>query len=306
MRRVTSRHRPSFGVNDLVIPESLRQACDAENRAGWLASLPEVIATVAHRWSVTVGKPFQPGGRTAWVAPVVGATGESLVLKLGWRHPEAEDEAAGLRAWGSDGAVRVHADDQMGETNALLLERCLPGGALSKEPEAVQDVVVAGLLRRLWRNPGLDHGFRALAEMCAQWADSFERRMAAGEVCLDPGVAAAGVAVLRSLPGDTDRQVVLAIDLHAGNVLAATREPWLVIDPKPHVGDPTFDVVQHLLNCEERLIADPQDLVKRMAELVDLDADRLLRWLFARCVSESADRPALGVLARRLAPAALG
>lgn len=292
-------------MDDLVIPESLRHACDAENRTGWLTGLPGVIATVAERWSLIVGEPFQPGGRTAWVAPVVTAAGESLVLKLGWRHPEAEDEAAGLRAWGGDGAVRVYADDQLGETNALLLERCLPGHALSGEPEAVQDVVVAGLLRRLWRDPGPDYRFRALAEMCAQWADFFERRMAAGEVCLDPGVAVAGVALLRSLPGDKDRQVVLATDLHAGNVLEARREPWLVIDPKPHVGDPTFDVVQHLLNCEERLTADPQALVKSMAELVDLDADRLLRWLFARCVVESADWPVLGALARRLAPAAL-
>jgi streptomycin 6-kinase len=31
------------------------------------------------------------------------------------------------------------------------------------------------------------------------------------------------------------------VDLHAGNVLATQREPWLVIDPKPFIGDPAFD-----------------------------------------------------------------
>jgi streptomycin 6-kinase len=31
--------------------------------------------------------------------------------------------------------------------------------------------------------------------------------------------------------------VLLATDLHAGNVLRAQRQPWLVIDPKPFVGD---------------------------------------------------------------------
>src|SRR5215207_7784436 len=35
----------------------------------------------------------------------------------------------------------------------------------------------------------------------------------------------------RSAPTD----VLLATDLHAGNVLRARREPWLVIDPKPFV-----------------------------------------------------------------------
>ena len=62
---------------------------------------------------------------------------------------------------------------------------------------------------------------------------------------LEPGPA------LRALPecnqdvvvsGCTDvAEVVLATDLHAGNVLQAERQPWLVIDPKPFVGDPAFD-----------------------------------------------------------------
>lgn len=58
-------------------------------------------------------------------------------------------------------------------------------------------------------------------------------------------------------PAETPTQVLLCTDLHAGNVLAAEREPWLIIDPKPHVGDPTFDTLQHLLNCDERLRNDP-------------------------------------------------
>jgi len=32
--------------------------------------------------------------------------------------------------------------------------------------------------------------------------------------------------------------------LHLGNVVAAEREPWLVIYPKPLVGEPAFDVGQ--------------------------------------------------------------
>jgi streptomycin 6-kinase len=95
----------------------------------------------------------------------------------------------------------------------------------------------------------------------------------------------------------------LCTDLHAGNVLAAEREPWLAIDPKPYVGDPTYDALQHLLNCEERLRADPRELARRMAGLLDLDAERLLLWLFARCVQESASWPPLLEVARGIAPA---
>ena len=96
--------------------------------------------------------------------------------------------------------------------------------------------------------------------------------------------------------------MLLCTDLHADNVLAAEREPWLVIDPKPYVGDPTYDPLQHLLNCENRLLADPRGLARRMADLLDLDGERLLLWLFARCVQESPDWPVLGEVARRVAP----
>jgi streptomycin 6-kinase len=93
---------------------------------------------------------------------------------------------------------------------------------------------------------------------------------------------------------------LLATDLHADNVLAAEREPWLVIDPKPYVGDPVYDPLQHLLNCPQRLHADPVGLAGRIADLLGLDQLRLRRWLFARCVQESPDEPLLADLARRI------
>jgi hypothetical protein len=72
--------------------------------------------------------------------------------------------------------------------------------------------------------------------------------------------------------------------------------------PKPHVGDPAYEPLQHMLNCEERLHADPRGLARRMAGLLDLDPDRVLAWLFARCVQESAEWPVLADVARTLAP----
>ncbi len=93
----------------------------------------------------------------------------------------------------------------------------------------------------------------------------------------------------------------MCTDLHAGNVLAAEREPWLVIDPKPFLGDPAFDVVQHMLNCDERLAIDPLGLVTRMAALLDVDPERVRLWLFARCAQESVTDPAMLELAERIA-----
>ena len=269
-------------------------------RVAWLAALPGRIDQIASEWRLELGQPYLPGGQCSWVAPA----GEDLVLKVGWRHPEAEDEAAGLELWDGDGAVRCFAARTFEDTLALLLERCAPGDTLKStlaEPE--QDEVVAGLLRRLWaRQPLGGHPFRSLAAICADWAVEFERDFARDPRGLDPGLARAGVAMLRELPGSAGSAVLLATDLHAENVLAARREPWLVIDPKPFVGDPAFDPVQHMLNCDQRLAADPVGLCRRMAELTDLDPERVRLWLFARCAQESLDDLTMRATARRLAP----
>jgi streptomycin 6-kinase len=72
------------------------------------------------------------------------------------------------------------------------------------------------------------------------------------------------------------------------------------VDPKPYVGDPTYDVLQHMLNCPARLQRDPVGFARRMASLLDLDSARLLRWMCARFVQESIDQPWLVAVARRV------
>jgi streptomycin 6-kinase len=287
----------------LPLPPTLVAAAEAEGRTGWLVTLPITVARLARMWSLTVAAPFGPGGQTAWVAPVRDRDGAERVLKVGWRHPEAEHEADGLQAWAGHGAVRLYAVERTADTISLLLERCRPGAPLAIRPEPEQDEVIAGLLRRLWITPRAAHPFRSLAAMCAQWAEEFAAQVAARPDVVDPGLARAGVALFRALPADGGLAVLLVTDLHAGNVLAAAREPWLVIDAKPHVAavsDRGYDATQHLLNCTERLNADPAGLAARMAGLLEVDPVRLRRWLFARCVLASPGEPALANIARRI------
>jgi streptomycin 6-kinase len=270
----------------------------------WVAELPRIVPELAAQWSLRLGEPFQPGGQGSWVAPVLDQAGRDLVLKVGWRHTEALHEAEGLAWWAGNGTVLLHAAQAYDSTSALLLERCLPGTPLSlvvAEPE--QDVVVADLLRRLWPMPPEGHPFRPLQQMCDEWADEFEMKRAHAPASIDPGLAAAGMELLRSLPGTATTQALVCTDLHAENILTASREPWLVIDPKPYVGDPAYDPLQHMLNCAARLLADPMGLVRRMAGLLDLDPDRLALWLFARCVQECIDQPWLRDVAAQIAPA---
>src|SRR5262245_35937624 len=161
---------------------------------------------------------------------------------------ESEQEADGLRFWNGDGAVRLlDADPKSG---ALLLERCEPGTPLNALPEPEQDVVLAGLLRRLWRVPPSPHPVRPLSWMLNPWV------AAALATRRDAGLIREGAHVFDELSRTAPQSVLLATDLHAGNVLRAQREPWLAIDPKPFLGDPAYDATQHLLNCPARMHTD--------------------------------------------------
>jgi streptomycin 6-kinase len=285
---------------------SVSEELDAAERA-WRANMPALIEEFAARWSLALEPPFTIGGSASWVAPARTRTGERVVLKLGWTHEEALHEADGLRLWDGDGTVRLIDSHVDGPTTALLLELCEPGIQLSRamaEPD--RDLVVAGLLQRLWTRPPIGHPFRPLGLMCDQWATRFEldhaEALAGGKEQIDPGLARAGIELFRQLPLTADRSVLLLTDLHHDNVLSAERQPWLVIDPKPYVGDPAYDTLQHMLNFPERLAADPPGLADRMAGLLDLDPRRVRLWLFARCVQESVEEPDLREVAARLAP----
>jgi hypothetical protein len=81
---------------------------------------------------------------------------------------EGVHEIQALRFWDGNPTVRLlEADEDVG---AMLLERCEPGTVLRQLPEPEQDVVIAGLLRRLWRVPTAPHPFCPLAVMTAYWA----------------------------------------------------------------------------------------------------------------------------------------
>jgi streptomycin 6-kinase len=203
------------------------------------------------------------------------------VLKLGMPHMEGRDEIAGLRFWNGEPTVHLlEADDAVG---AMLLERCWPGTALRDLPEPEQDVVVAGLLRQLWRKPPASHPFRALSDMVAFWS---EETLASADRWPDAGLVRDGLRLFAELSRPGPNDVLLATDLHARNILRSERKPWLVIDPKPFVGDPAYDATQHLLNGPERLQEDPVGTIRRFSDLLGVDHERVRLWLFARCAAE--------------------
>lgn len=283
----------------LIVPQRLR-ASVAQEPGGqvWLEQLPAALDELSRRWQLTLGAPFEAEASCSWVAPA-RAAGAACVLKLSLPHYEAAQESAGLHFWSGDPTVCLL--DAAPEHHALLLERCEPGTPLRTLPEAEQDVVLSALLRRLWR-PAPAGRFRPLRAMLEYWQ---ERALARRTKWRDAGLVQEGLRLFEQLSRPLPSDVLLATDLHAGNVLQAEREPWLVIDPKPFVGDPAYDATQHLLNCRRRLSTAPRPTVERLAGLLSQSAERISLWTFARLAVECSQPHAPDEtlqLARQLSP----
>ena len=253
--------------------------------AAWLERAPELVAECAAEWELTIGEPYTAGA-AGYAVRADCTDGTPAVLKLIYPHREAEHEAAALEVWDGDGAVRLLARDD--ERWAMLIERCEPGTLLARiDGEAALDVLI-GLLPRLWKR--VDEPFRPLADEAAWWIDylpteweragrPFERRL------LDEAID-----LLASLSGSQGEQVLVHQDLHSDNVLAAQREPWLVIDPKPLVGEREFALAPIVRDFE--LGHTRRDAVHRLDRLTSelgVDRERVCGWTIGQSVAWAFD-----------------
>jgi streptomycin 6-kinase len=259
------------------VPDDLAATVSAwagDAGTAWLATLPSLVAALAEQWSLTVGEPYRPSGYTALAVRVRQADGTPCVLKVRCPEPDLAPEAAGLRAFGGRAAVRLLAEDA--ERGALLLERCEPGTTLLAavaDGEAVR--VLCGLLPDLW--VPAPEGYVTTTEVANRWAATLS-----GTVSIDAALRDEALDLLGGLASFDGEPLLLHGDLHAANVLRATRRPWLAIDPKPLVGDPAFDVAALL---RDRVTdATVRDRLAIVTETLGLDRARARGWALAQAV----------------------
>lgn len=206
------------------------------------------------------------------------------MLKVLWPEPEGEHEAEGLRRWnGVVGAVRLFESDE--RRWALLLERLAPGTQLWERPEVEATDVAIGLLRRLWRPVEPDHPFERLHDLAARWSESVGALFEKAGRPFEPDLAALAAAELSDLGSSQGDQFLLHRDFHGGNVLAARREPWLAIDPKPTVGEREYDAAWLVGDRGATLTpALARHRLDQLSRELGLDRERLRRWTVARYV----------------------
>ncbi|MFG2902933.1 aminoglycoside phosphotransferase family protein [Streptomyces zaomyceticus] len=260
------------------VPEELAASqakYNGEAGRAFVAALPERAEEFLGRWGLRVTGPSMYG-MASLVLPVErAADGTRAALKMQILDDETEGEPIGLRVWDGAGVVRLLDHDAA--TGTMLLERLDEARPLTSVADTREALgVVAGLLARLVAVPA-PQGLRGLGDiaagMLAEVPGAAERLDAE-----DAAVLRDCAAVVREVAGEPGDRL-LHWDLHLGNILAAEREPWLAIDPKPLAGDPGFDLLPALLDR-----FDPDDVLWRfdlLAEVVG-DRERAVAWTLGR------------------------
>lgn len=269
----------------MLIPASLRRLGRHKAAASWLARLPRLVSELTQIWNLQLGAPYEAAS-VSYTATVSRGP-QQLVLKVQWPHEECEREADALMLWDGNGAVRLLAHDP--ERHALLLERCVPGTALAGASANVDPLaVLIDLLPRLWKPAG--RPFKSLLEESQQWAATLNAEWeVAGRPC-ERRLIDAAAEFLDQLPKSQGEHVLVHQDLHGENVLAAEREPWLVIDPKPLVAEREFSLAPIIRSFEfGHSQAQVLYRLNRLTGELKLDRDRARCWAFAQTIAWSFD-----------------
>ncbi|MFF2653646.1 aminoglycoside phosphotransferase family protein [Streptomyces sp. NPDC058045] len=298
-------------------PRRLVRALDEARREGggegggrWLAGLPELLPRVVDELDLVVERVHAPGGRSSLVVLVRRADGSPAVLKLAPNRFRPAAERAALTCWDGFGAVRLLDGGDAGGGGAgsgpdaggvLLLEKLRPDVSVRSLPEAKSMLEAAGTLRRLWVEPPGGHDFETVAARTGRQAAAMRRTAAAeGDESGAGRLVDAALAAREELLAEPGAARLLHGTFRQSKVLAADRMPWLAVGPDPVVGEPAFDLARLVRDRVEDLIAAPSGAavtrrrVKRLAESLEVDVERLRGWTLFRAVESGTRALRLG------------
>jgi streptomycin 6-kinase len=252
----------------------------------WLNALPEIIATLERAWSIEVGNHFRNLSFN-YVANALIADGKTAVLKIGLPLNDVEiyGEAAYLKALDGKGVVKLLEFDR--ERQAVLLERVTPGANLksvfNKDQSEAVTIVIRVLRRVLHAVPDAPNDFIQLDD----WFDGLKRAKGTN---FPQDYAERALEYYKELSKDEKNIFLLHGDLHHDNILSATREPFLMIDPKGIVGHVGYDIGVFLnnhhdwLDWDTRLEGRLDQAIAEFVQAFDLEESVIRKWAFCQMV----------------------
>jgi streptomycin 6-kinase len=275
------RHDKRMLDPDFVLDEGGRERLITRFGAGvdaWCAALPGLVEMYSLRWHLELDKALSGNGSRVFIGRQHGNRG--VVLKLTPDRAIANEEAIALRAW----SATPHAVDLLEadlEAGALLLENIEPGTKVSDEPQVPPVNEIAELLTGLQETARYDAGQLAtLAEGMESMFSRIGGLLGNPQVSpiVAPHVLDDGHQRARELASNGPQGLIHG-DLHLSNILRAGRTRGLVaIDPRPGVGDLTFDAIDWTLD-RATSVDEIHERIGRLCTLVPgLNRDRLWAW----------------------------
>ncbi len=279
-------------------PRLVRALAETNGAGDWLRGLPAALDDAVAALGLSVERVQVPGGRSSLVVLVRRSDGSPAVLKLIPPRSRPASERAALAHWHGLGAAQLLAPESSAGDGVLLLERLNPDVSVRTLPEAKALLEGAATLRRLWVEPPAGHVFETVAERTGRQAEAMRASVSG------PGDEAAGLVdtalgLRTDLLADPPERLLLHGTFRQSKVLGGERMPWLAVGPDPVVGECAFDLARLVRDRVEDLIATPSGAattrrrVKRLAESLEVDRERLRGWTVFRAVES-------GVRARRV------
>lgn len=265
-------------MTPVQLPDGVLGMADrAPDWSDWVERLPKLAAGILEDWGLTQVDIAQHG-YCALVLPVTTAPGTAAMLKVAFPDEESEHEHLALRRWDGDGAVRLLRADP--GRRAMLLEK-LHDRDLTDVPDLEACEVVARLYERL--HVPAPPQVRPLSAQVGRWIDMLNALP--NDAPIPRRLVEQSLAIGRDfMIDDATDGVLVHGDLHYLNVLAADREPWLAIDPKPLSGDPHFECAPMLWNRWQEAVdsGDVRRAVRRrfhtLVDVAGLDEHRARDW----------------------------
>jgi streptomycin 6-kinase len=251
----------------------------------WLNDLPQIVKELAENWSLKVEKSFQNLSYN-FVAPCIYKGGKAVLkIAMPLNNPEISGEERFLQMANGKGAVKLLKFDET--HRAILLERLTPGANLKEvfckdSGKAVE--IAINTIRVILRESPKNSAFRQLEE----WFNNFFTK--AEKTSFPSAFQNKACEFYEELSSASKCKFLIHGDLHHENILSATREPFLAIDPKGIIGDIGYEISVFLNNHLWWLASEPNlgeklnDAVRQFSEAFAIEPQDLRKWAYAQIV----------------------
>jgi len=267
----------------ILIPERLARN---KNWATWLSQLPDILASCAKKWHLNIEAPMTEKYAKmgyGYITPATQQDGTEVVLKIIPPNLIAElRERQALQLCDGKSTIKLLGYDET--LGTIMIERARPGVPLSVNSDDNKNTRIAcHQMKNFWRPLPAKHNFVS-TDYEIKGFDRLRKKNNGTTGKFPEKWATRAETLYQELMATSTETVLLHTDLHHYNILSATREPWLTIDPKGYYGDPGYEVGAYLANYPEESCEgqDQNEIdIRRihiMIEELDLPSDRVIKW----------------------------